>query len=186
MTAAPTPTHPAAQAVSIRRAGPEDAETLSRLGEATFRETWLVDHKMPYATEDLPAALEAMYGLEPTRALLADPAMAFWLAEREGAAVAYALAGACTLPYPDVKPGCGELKRLYVARSARGGGLGERLLREALAWLERDGPRRIWIGVWSGNVGAQRLYGRYGFEKVGEHTFTVGRTVDREFALRRG
>ena len=141
---------------------------------------------MPYAAEDLPAVLDAMYGLAATEALLADPAAAFWIAERDGEAVAYALAGACILPYAEVTPACGELKRLYVARAGRGGGLGERLLRTALEWLERDGPRRIWIGVWSGNLGAQRLYRRYGFEKYGEHTFPVGRVIDREFALRRG
>jgi ribosomal protein S18 acetylase RimI-like enzyme len=54
-----------------------------------------------------------------------------------------------------------------------------------MAWLERDGPRTIWIGVWSENHGAQRFYARQGFEKVGEYGFAVGSTVDREFILRR-
>ena len=39
---------------------------------------------------------------------------------------------------------------------------------------ERDGPRTLWIGVWSENLGAQRFYARYGFEKVGEYEFSVG------------
>ncbi len=54
-----------------------------------------------------------------------------------------------------------------------------------MAWLTRDGPRDIWIGVWSENYGAQRFYERHGFSKVGEYGFEVGRTVDREFILRR-
>ena len=53
------------------------------------------------------------------------------------------------------------------------------------AWLLQDGPRDIWIGVWSENFGAQRFYERQGFAKVGEYGFHVGRTVDREFILRR-
>jgi len=57
---------------------------------------------------------------------------------------------------------------------------------QALAWLERDGPRRIWIGVWSGNRGARRLYEQLGFAKVGEYYFKVGEAMDREFILRRG
>ena len=40
-------------------------------------------------------------------------------------------------------------------------------LRTALGWLERDGPRTLWIGVWSENYGAQRFYARHGFEIVG-------------------
>ena len=51
--------------------------------------------------------------------------------------------------------------------------------------VERATPRTLWIGVWSQNLGAQRFYARHGFEKVGEHTFPVGRVVDLEFTLRR-
>ena len=46
--------------------------------------------------------------------------------------------------------------------------------------------RDVWIGVWSENHGAQRLYARHGFEKVGEYEFKVGQTRDHEFILRRG
>jgi hypothetical protein len=54
----------------------------------------------------------------------------------------------------------------------------------ALDWLDRLG-RPLWIGVWSENHGAQRLYGRHGFVKVGEYEFPVGKTRDQEFILRR-
>jgi RimJ/RimL family protein N-acetyltransferase len=40
------------------------------------------------------------------------------------------------------------------------------------------------VGVWSENVGAQRLYARYGFEKIGEYDFPVGAQLDREFILK--
>jgi ribosomal protein S18 acetylase RimI-like enzyme len=60
------------------------------------------------------------------------------------------------------------------------------LFTTALDWLERDGPRTLWIGVWSQNFGAQRFYGRHGFEKVGNYEFLVGSVRDPEFILRRG
>jgi ribosomal protein S18 acetylase RimI-like enzyme len=41
------------------------------------------------------------------------------------------------------------------------------------------------VGVWSQNLGAQRFYRRYGFDKAGEYGFSVGKTVDHEFILRR-
>ena len=53
----------------------------------------------------------------------------------------------------------------------------------ALVQLERDGPRRLWIGVWSENLGAQRFYERHGFHRVGEYEFPVGRVLDLEFIL---
>ena len=57
---------------------------------------------------------------------------------------------------------------------------------EVMDWLQSDGPRAVWIGVWSENFGAQRFYERHGFEKVGEYYFPVGETRDLEFILRRG
>ena len=165
----------------IRRAGAADAEALSQIGAETFTETFA--HLYP--PEDLAAFLPYAYGLERTRSDLADPAKAHWLIEVEGRVVGYALAGPCDLPHPEVTPDCGELKRLYLLKAFQGGGAGRKLLEEALAWLQDQGRRELWIGVWSENHGAQRLYGRLGFEKVGEYGFPVGKTLDREFILRR-
>ena len=166
----------------IRRALPADAPAVAAIGRATFAGAF--GHL--YWPSDLEAFLNDAHGLERTARDLADPACAVWLAEAGGAAVGYALAGPCDLPHPEVTPACGELKRIYVAPNAQGGGLGSRLMGEALTWLERHGPRRLWIGVFSGNLGARRLYERLGFEKVGEYYFQVGEARDREFIMRRG
>ncbi len=64
-------------------------------------------------------------------------------------------------------------------------GWGGRLLQTALDWLQREGPRTLWLGVWSENHGAQRLYARHGFHKVGDYLFPVGAINDLEFILRR-
>ncbi|WP_312162444.1 GNAT family N-acetyltransferase [Phenylobacterium sp.] len=165
----------------IRRAEPSDAQVLSEIGARTFTETFA--HLYP--PEDLAAFLAEAYGLERTRADLAHPAKAQWLVESGGQAIGYALAGPCDLPHPDVTPASGELKRFYLLKDWQGGGVGGRLFAAVMDWLERDGPRDLWIGVWSENFGAQRFYGRHGFERVGEYGFKVGRTVDHEFILRR-
>lgn len=165
----------------IRRAGPADAETLSVLGAQTFSETFA--HL--YDPDDLRTFLAEAYGLERTRADLADPEKAQWLVEAGGEAIGYALAGPCGLPHDEVTPDCGELKRIYFRKGHQGGGLGKALFAEIMAWLQKDGPRPVWIGVWSENYGAQRFYERHGFAKVGEYGFAVGRTIDREFILRK-
>ena len=166
----------------IRRAGAADAEALARIAADTF----VAAFGALYAPADLEDFLRDTHGLEATRRELADPAVGAWLMEVDGTPVGYALAGACTLANPEVTAACGELKRIYLLPAWQGGGRGSRLLEAALAWLERDGPRRLWIGVYSGNLAAQRLYARHGFEKVGEHAFVVGGHRDLEFTLRRG
>ena len=168
-------------AAAIRRAGPDDVDALSRIGIDTFVATF--GHLYP--DEDLQAFLADSHTRSAYARYLGDPAYALWLLEDDGVAIGYALAGPCGLPHDDVAPGDGELKRLYVRNDVQNGGWGGRLFAAALAWLERDGPRTLWISVWSENLGAQRFYGRHGFTKAGEYEFPVGRVRDREFMLRR-
>jgi ribosomal protein S18 acetylase RimI-like enzyme len=165
----------------LRRAIPTDAATLAALGRETFVETF--GHLYPVS--DLQPYLAEVYAPANFDRFLRDATQALWVIEREGEAIGYAQAGTCALPHPDVTPHCGELKRLYVHSKAQGGGLGNTLLKAALTWLTKPG-RDLWIGVWSQNFGAQRLYTRHGFEKAGEYEFPVGKTRDREFILRRG
>lgn len=171
--------------VLIRRASPADAQTLSDLGRRTFVETFVEGFAMGYPPEDLDRFLADGFAPGAFARALERPDCAGWLVEQGPDAVAYATTGPNGLPHPEGKAADGELYRLYVAREAQGVGLGRRLLDLALAWLELEKPRRLWIGVWSGNLKAQRLYARYGFSKAGEYEFPVGRVRDREFIFRR-
>lgn len=165
----------------IRPATPCDAEALAAIGAETFVETF--GHLYP--PEDLAAYLADAYGVAKTRRDLEDPKQAAWLVEAEGQVIGYAQAGPCGLPHPEVTAASGELKRIYFRKAWQGRGVGKTLFAQTMAWLLKDGPRDIWIGVWSENHGAQRFYGREGFEKVGEYGFEVGQTIDHEFILRR-
>lgn len=165
----------------IRLAAPADLDVLVELGRSTFAETF--GHLYP--PEDLADFLDETHDAEIYAWAIHDDRHGVWLAEAGGEAVGYALAGPCTLPHPDATPAEGELKRLYVSGSAQNGGLGRALLTVSMDWLQRHGPARLWVGVWSENHGAQRLYARHGFVQVGEYEFPVGRVRDREFILRR-
>lgn len=169
----------------IRRAGREDAEALAALGRTTFLETFVEGFGIPYPPEDLRAFLDRAYEVAKLRACLDDPREAWWIAERAGALVAYANAGPNTLPHPKGDPGHAELRRLYVARAAQGSGLGRALLEEALGWMAAHTTGPLWLGVWSGNLKAQRLYAAYGFEKVGEYKYQVGAWFDDELIFAR-
>lgn len=166
----------------IRRATPADAAVLAALAEATFVQAFA--HLYP--DEDLQAFLRGAYTVERQREVLASADEAVWLLEDGDVAVGYVHAGPCGLPNPAVAPADGEVKRMYVLASHQSGGWGGRLMDVAEQWLLEGGAPAIWIGVWSGNHGAQRFYARRGFVQVGEHTFPVGRVIDREFTLRRG
>jgi ribosomal protein S18 acetylase RimI-like enzyme len=167
----------------IRPATLDDVPALARLGEATFCETFVEGYAVGYPAEDLETFLTESYALPKVRGWIEDPRALVLVAEdADGRLVAYVHAGDNTLPYAAAGPGDGELKRSYVRRGQQGTGLGRGLLERTLDWF---GPRPVLIGVWSQNLKAQKLYRHYGFDKVGEYLFMVGKTADPEFILRR-
>ena len=184
----------------LRRATLKDADALSVLASTCFTQTF--GHL--YAPDDLDRFIHEAYSPEVLRGELADPQHPTWLlfleeseadatapectdarTASEGKLIGYVTACPAHLPHPEVKEGDGEVQRLYLLQEYQGGGRGSRMLEHALNWLETDGPRTLWIGVWSENFGAQQLYGRYGFKLVGEYKFMVGDHADREFIMRR-
>ena len=184
----------------LRRATPEDAEALSVLASTCFTQTF--GHL--YAPDDLDRFIHEAYSPEVLRAELGDPKRPTWLlfleeseagetalgsaeahTTSEGKLIGYVTVCPAHLPHPEVKEGDGEVQRLYLLREYQGGGRGSMMLRHAIDYLLADGPRPLWIGCFSENFGAQRLYGRHGFKPVGEYKFMVGDHADREFILRR-
>jgi diamine N-acetyltransferase len=167
---------------TVRRAGPADAEALARIGEITFVETF--GHLYP--PEDLQHFLPKTYSVEKCRAQLSDPGTGVWFATVEGDEPAgFIVVGSCKLPVENLEPAAGEVQQLYVHSRYHNLRIGSRLLDTALDWLISERRDPLYVGVWSENYGAQRLYGRYGFRKVGEYGFPVGKTLDREFILKR-
>ena len=184
----------------LRRATLEDADALSALASTCFTQTF--GHL--YAPDDLDRFIHEAYSPEVLRAELGDPKRPTWLlfleeseagetalgsaeahTTSEGKLIGYVTVCPAHLPHPEVKEGDGEVQRLYLLREYQGGGRGSMMLRHAIDYLLADGPRPLWIGVFSENLGAQRLYGRHGFKPVGEYKFMVGDHADREFILRR-
>ncbi|MBA3051125.1 MAG: GNAT family N-acetyltransferase [Alphaproteobacteria bacterium] len=170
----------------IRPAVQADAAALGALGRQTFIDTFVDGFAIPYPAGDLQAFLDASFSAEAIRAKLSEPGAAWWVAERDGELLAFANTGPNTLPHPDARPSHAELRRLYVSKAAQGLGLGTKLLSVALEWMEANTDGPLWIGVWSGNLKAQKLYAAYGFVKAGEYQYPVGAWMDDEFILRRG
>lgn len=167
--------------VLFRRAGLADVAVLSSIGACTFSETF--GHL--YSGDDLGFFLDDSHSPDAYRRLVDDQRYVVLLAEDDGLAVGYGVAGPCGLPVPELEPNAGEIKRLYVLSSAQGRRIGTRLFEQLVDDLERRRHDSLYLSVWSENLGAQRLYGRYGFVKIGEYGFAVGTQIDREFIFRR-
>jgi GNAT superfamily N-acetyltransferase len=164
----------------LRRAGMADVADLAQLAAQSFAAKF----GALYPAEVLARFLAETYSPARTAALVADPAVSVWIAEGERL-LGYAVLGAAKLPHADITPGCIELRRLYTAPDATGQGIGTLLMTGVAVPAFEGAAGDAWLGVYSGNPGAQRFYERHGFERVGEYEFPVGPIRDREFILRR-
>ena len=128
--------------IAIRPARPDDAAALAALGRQTFVDTFVTGFGIPYPAEDLAGFLHKSFSVETLQTKLAEPGAAWWVADRDGEILGFANTGPNTLPHPDARPSHAELRRLYIGRDAQGLGLGTKLLKLALDWMEAntDGP----------------------------------------------
>jgi diamine N-acetyltransferase len=166
----------------LRRATVDDATALAHIARTTFVETF--GHLYP--PEDLQAYLAKACAVEHCREKLTDRSIAVWFAvvgadEPAG----FIIAGRCKLPVQNLEYTAGEVQQLYIRSKYQNLRIGTLLMNTALGWLESKGYAPLYVGVWSGDFGAQRFYARYGFSKIGEYGFPVGNTIDREFILTR-
>ena len=172
--------------IAVRRASAGDAGVLSALGASTFRETFEGDN----APADMARYLAEAFSPERQAAEIADASAIVLLAEQRDAEGAATLVGYAHLLVGSTAaavrgPAPVELKRLYVARAWHGRRVAQALMDAALEAARARGGRTIWLGVWEQNPRAVAFYEKYGFERVGEHTFLLGADAQTDWLLAR-
>lgn len=77
-----------------------------------------------------------------------------------------------------------EIQRIYVLKRFQKLHIGGRLMKKKALSVAKDlGKDEVWLGVWEHNDNAQGFYHHYGFERVGQHTFTVGEDQQTDYLL---
>jgi GNAT superfamily N-acetyltransferase len=102
-------------------------------------------------------------GMADFCARLERPDNQLWRATREGRVV-----GAVAIDGEDLGPGRAHLRWFIVDEGARGGGIGRRLLSEAVAFCDRSGFAETHLWTLRGLEVARRLYEAEGFELTEE------------------
>lgn len=168
------------EALHIRLAVDADAPALAAFGAKTFLETF--GHLYP--PEDKEFFLSQRFSLERTLHDICDPARVMTMVYCGDDLVAFLDCGPLTLPVQSPESDALELYRLYLDDTQKGTGLAHRLMDMTLNWARDKQASALYLGVWSQNERAKRLYTKYGFEIVGAYHFKVGNTLDDERIMR--
>ena len=172
--------------IRIRPAAVIDAPALSRLGAVTFRDTFEGQN----TPDDMARYLAEAFTPEQQAAEIADPTGAVLLAEHLGDAGDAELVGYAHLAsgeVPEAVRGSAplELKRLYVARAWHGRRVAQALMDAAIEAARARKAQTLWLGVWERNPRAVAFYAKYGFVRVGEHTFVLGGDAQTDWLFAR-
>lgn len=177
--------------VQIREARPSDAPAVAALGAAVFRSTFEDSGCTP---EQLEQYLAESYSTTAIGADIADPSKTLLVAVEPardpgpgpagspGGGAATAIMGFALMTRgshvhePCVRHLAApvELQRLYVGLGQHGRGVGRALAEAVIALARGEGFEHMWLGVWEENHRAQKIYGKLGFTRIGEHVFDVG------------
>lgn len=162
----------------LRPAFLEDIPALAELGRISFCEKFA--HL--YSDEDLDSFLQQVYSIEGVTGDFHEPNFVYRLAEDESGLTGYCKIAIVSgyAEYSDAKRPMG-LYQLYTAPDRTGEGIGAALTDWALAQARERGADAIQLSVYSENYGAQRFYERYGFAKIADIGFWVGKQRDAEF-----
>jgi ribosomal protein S18 acetylase RimI-like enzyme len=164
---------------------------VAALGAAVFRSTFENSGCTP---EQLEQYLSESYSAGAIGADIADPSKTLLVAVEPGrdpgpgpgspddAAAAAAIVGFALMtrgshlhePCVQHLAAPVELQRLYVGLGQHGRGVGRALAEAVIALARDEGFEHMWLGVWEENHRAQKIYGKLGFTRIGEHVFDVG------------
>lgn len=95
-------------------------------------------------------------------ALFKQPGSIYFIAEFENTI----LGGAGIFPTENLPASMGELVKLYLSPSARGLGLGKKLLQSAMDWAKLNGYRSIYLESMPELSKAVSMYAHLGFKRI--------------------
>ena len=175
--------------IAIRKARPSENTLLAEFGARAFAENFAAQN----TPENMSAYLADAFNPRKQAQELADPAGVFLLAEIAGELAGYAhlhaghpdidTAESGASPWRYARPI--ELVRIYADSAWIGKGVGPALMQACLEEGRQRGCDLIWLGVWEYNPRAQAFYQKWGFEKIGLHTFRLGDDLQTDWVMAR-
>ena len=162
----------------VRDARPDEAPLISALAHQTFRETYAAQTR----PEDMDAFLAEAYRPTEIAPTLTDPRHRWFVAELEGSAVGFMhlVGGEHHASVQGQNPVL--LAEIYLKASHQGVGLGAAMMRKAIDTARSMGDV-LWLGVWEHNARAIEFYRRWGFDQVGDTSFTFGSERQRDIVM---
>jgi len=171
--------------IRIKKVDNQSAALIALLARVTFTETF--GHFF-VNKQELQDYYQRTFSVEKLRTSLAKKNNVFWIATVDELPVGYAkLKLNSTSSYSDNKvlldagKTC-QLQKIYILKDFLAMQIGQALQSTLFNEAQRGGYKNIWLSVLESNSRAINFYTKHGFQRTGEHDFSIG-SVDFNFAV---
>lgn len=158
--------------VTVRAAEALDVAGISAVGSASFHDAY----DGTAAPDSIARHVEAHFGTTAVRRELADPRVAYLVADEEGRCLGFAKLMVSRAPDAVPEPRPLEIRQLYVDPQQQRTGLGGRLVDAAVTRARDHGHGGLWLSVWTEADWATSFYRRCGFVVLGNLPFRLDDT----------
>ncbi|WPP49468.1 GNAT family N-acetyltransferase [Catalinimonas niigatensis] len=158
-----------------------DLTTLQYLSKKTFLDAFADVN----TEEDMQTYLERAFSESQLAAELQDPDTTFYFLQWQDKTIGYCKVKRGLPSNLAEEDTALEICRLYVVQEFQGQQFGQLMLEKIIASAQDQQLDFVWLGVWSQNPGAIRLYERNSFSKIGSYTFMLGNDPQTDFIMKR-
>ncbi|GCC51617.1 N-acetyltransferase [Chryseotalea sanaruensis] len=170
-----------ASGINIRKAGANDAAKLAAIGKMTFAETFAHAN----TKEDMQQYVSKAFTEKQLLIELEEPGTIFLMAFERDRLAGYAKLRSSKNPSGLNSNKALELQRIYARQSYQGKKVGKQLMEYSLEMAKAMGFDTLWLGVWEYNPRAIAFYEKWGFEKFGEQSFTLGYDTQTDILMKK-
>lgn len=167
--------------IRIRIGRPEEAALIADISRRTFYDSFSSQN----TRENMELFLLEEFSREKLIAEAEDPGGLFLLADLDGELAGYVHMREGGCPPETGAADSIEIARIYSEQWAIGKGVGRALMRRCMEIAAEKQKEWIWLGVWEHNLRAIGFYKKWGFEKMGEHIFVVGRDPQTDWLMKK-
>jgi ribosomal protein S18 acetylase RimI-like enzyme len=168
------------QIPEIIRISIKEVETLRSLSIQTFTETFAGQN----TESDMQTYIAEKLSIETLSAELSNPGSGFYFVRSGNEVMGYLKLNRGSAQTERNNANSLEIERIYVLKKYHGKGLGNLLLKKAIAIGREKQDAYIWLGVWEENTKAIAFYNRNGFITFDKHLFTLGNDQQTDLMMK--
>lgn len=168
-------------AIVIRKAFPEDVETIQYIGRQTFFETFAQSN----TEEDMDKYLKENFSNEKITTELNHPDSLFFIAWEDETPIGYLKLNAGKAQTELQDETSLEIERIYVKSNYHGKKVGQLLYEKALEIAQLQNRSYIWLAVWEENAKAISFYKKNGFVEFDKHIFKLGTDEQTDIMMKK-